>query len=72
MRILDVVKEITIENEANKNKVIILKKRLKKTLEDMLKNFEKEKNQKSKLTDEICKWNFYTYVVNVWDIECFI
>ena len=38
----------------------------------MLKNFEKERNQKSKLTDEICKWNFYTSVVNVWDIECFI
>ena len=38
----------------------------------MLKHFEKEKKQKSKPTDEICKCNFYTSVVNVWDIECFI
>ena len=68
----NVVKEITIENQANKNEIIILEKRLEKAEEDMLKHFEKEKNQKSKPTDEICKWNFYTSVVNVWDILCFI
>ena len=49
----NVAKEITIENEANKNKVTVLEKRLEQAEEDMLKHLENEKNQKSKLTDEI-------------------
>ena len=68
----NVVKEITIENKLNKNKFIILEKRQKKLKKICSSILKKKKNQKTKLTDEICKWNFYTSVVNVWDIECFI
>ena len=52
-KLRNVVSEMSLACEKNKKEVLILEKRLEKAEEDMFKQFEEEKKQKSKLTDEI-------------------